>query len=63
MARRRLMDFDEIMSPGEVAEWLDCSDQHVRNQAAKGALPGKKIGGLWRFNRDALAAWFEAGAA
>jgi excisionase family DNA binding protein len=53
------MDLPEIMSPAEVADWLGCSDQHVRNLAMRGELPGKKIGTLWRFSRPQLLAWLE----
>jgi excisionase family DNA binding protein len=53
-----MAELPEIMSPAQVAEWLGCSDQHVRNLAKRGEMPGKKIGGLSRFSAVELIAWF-----
>jgi excisionase family DNA binding protein len=48
----------EIMTIREVAEFLRMSQRNVVTQAEHGAIPGTKIGSLWRFSRKALEGMF-----
>ena len=41
----------------EVAQFLKVSPQTVRRLAAKGELPGRKIGNKWRFSPLAIHLW------
>lgn len=45
------------MTPLEVAAWLKVSRSWVYAAAARGELPGRRVGRQWRFDRAALAAW------
>ena len=41
----------------ELAELLQIDDKTVRALAAKGELPGRKLGRHWRFSRQAVLDW------
>ena len=45
------------MTPLEVAAWLKVSRSWVYAAAARGELPGRRVGRQWRFDRAALGAW------
>jgi excisionase family DNA binding protein len=47
----------EVLTLREAAGYLRVSADMVRNLAQKGDLPGRMIGGEWRFLRTALADW------
>jgi excisionase family DNA binding protein len=49
----------EILTPGELADWLRLDEGAVLAAAAAGDLPGRVIGGQWRFSRAAIAAWLQ----
>jgi excisionase family DNA binding protein len=55
-------ELPQVLGPAQVAEWLEMSESGVRRLAAQGVIPGRKIGKLWRFNRDALAEWMRGAA-
>jgi excisionase family DNA binding protein len=44
----------QLLTTEEVARLLRVSHETVRNLAATGALPGRKIGRAWRFPRAAV---------
>ncbi len=50
---------DEILTLPEVAKLLKVTDKTVYSLAQKGALPGFKVGGQWRFKRVDIDAWIE----
>ncbi|HEY7621537.1 MAG TPA: helix-turn-helix domain-containing protein [Solirubrobacteraceae bacterium] len=47
----------EVLDVDEVAELLQAEPDAVRELAEAGSLPGRKIGGEWRFLRRAVLAW------
>ncbi|MGA2319239.1 MAG: helix-turn-helix domain-containing protein [Solirubrobacteraceae bacterium] len=48
---------DEVMTPGETAALLKLDEPAVLAAAESRDLPGRLIGGHWRFSRSALLAW------
>ena len=47
----------EIMTPREAAEYLSVHVRTIYRLAKKGEIPGRKLGGSWRFKKDALDEW------
>ena len=47
------MDSD-ILTIREVAEYLKLNEKTAYRLAADGKIPGFKVGGSWRFRRDAI---------
>ncbi len=47
----------EILTPREAAEYLSIHVRTIYRLAKKGDIPGRKIGGSWRFRKDALDQW------
>lgn len=47
----------EILNLEEAAELLDISPRALRQAAARGEVPAKRIARQWRFSRPALHAW------
>jgi excisionase family DNA binding protein len=47
------------MTLKEVAEYLRVNDRTVLKLASEGALPGARVGNLWRFRLGAIEAWLE----
>ena len=47
----------EIMTPREAAEYLSVHVRTIYRLAKNGGIPGRKIGGSWRFKKDALDEW------
>ena len=48
---------DEVLTAGEAAALLKLDEQAVLKAAQDGELPGRLIGGQWRFSRPGLLAW------
>jgi excisionase family DNA binding protein len=46
-----------IMTPREAAEYLSVHVRTIYRLAKNGGIPGRKVGGSWRFKRDALDEW------
>lgn len=46
-----------VMTVADVAAFLRLSESTVYRLAQEGKLPGRKIGGTWRFLRSALEQW------
>jgi excisionase family DNA binding protein len=44
----------EILDPQEVADMLRVHPRTVMKLASQGQLPGFKVGGQWRFRREAI---------
>lgn len=50
-------DPPEVMSSEQAGKFLQIDHQSVIELAEAGQLPGRKLGKVWRFSRDALVAW------
>jgi excisionase family DNA binding protein len=53
----------EVLTPDEAAELLQVDADVVLELARGGELPGRELGGQWRFARAALLAWLATGTA
>ena len=51
----------QIMTTREVAEYLKLHEITIINHAAKGIIPGIKIGSRWRFYKLAIDKWISGG--
>ena len=47
----------DILTVGQLADILHLHPMTVYRLAKEGKLPGFKVGGRWRFRRDAMEAW------
>ena len=47
----------EIMNPREAADYLNVHVRTLYRLARKGNIPGRKVGGSWRFKKDLLDEW------
>jgi len=47
----------EIMTPREAADYLSVHVRTIYRLAKNGEIPGRKIGGSWRFKKEALDQW------
>jgi excisionase family DNA binding protein len=47
----------EVLTTAELAEWLQVEEPTIAELAEQGELPGRKLGGEWRFAREAVLAW------
>ena len=50
-------DPPEIMSSAQAGQFLQIEEHNVIELAEAGRLPGKKLGPVWRFSREALVQW------
>jgi excisionase family DNA binding protein len=50
-------DPPEVMNVDQAAQFLQIEAKNVVELAEAGKLPGKKLGPVWRFSREALVAW------
>jgi len=46
-----------VMNLEQAGQFLQIDEAVVLDLAEAGKLPGRKLGGDWRFSRDALVAW------
>jgi excisionase family DNA binding protein len=51
---QKIGDPGDIMTLPEVADLFRFSQEHIRNLAEAGTLPGWKMGATWRFSRIQL---------
>jgi len=47
----------EILTPREAAEYLSVHVRTIYRLAKNGDIPGRKMGGSWRFKKDTLDEW------
>jgi excisionase family DNA binding protein len=47
----------EILTPREAAEYLSIHVRTIYRLVKNGEIPGRKVGGSWRFKKDALDEW------
>lgn len=50
---------DEILTIQEIAAFLKIKEKTAYDLAAKGRLPGFKVGGAWRFRRSDIEHWID----
>lgn len=50
---------DEILTIREVAELLKINEKTAYKLASAGKIPGFKVGGSWRFDRQEIASWIK----
>lgn len=50
---------DEILTIQEIAAYLKIKEKTAYDLAAKGKIPGFKVGGSWRFKRSQVDEWIE----
>ena len=55
------MDEPDYLTPEQVAEKLQMNAGVVRRMLSTGALPGKRVGRLWRVSAAVLRAYIEGG--
>jgi excisionase family DNA binding protein len=51
------MRMKEILTPREAAEYLSVHVRTIYRLAKNREIPGRKVGGSWRFKKDALDEW------
>lgn len=49
----------DILTIKEVAEYLKIKEKTAYALAAKGEIPGFKVGGSWRFDKNDIQQWIE----
>jgi PTS system nitrogen regulatory IIA component len=49
----------DVLNVEETAEFLGFAPYTIREKAKEGEIPGRKIGGEWRFSRRQLLEWIE----
>ncbi len=47
----------EILTPREAAEYLSVHVRTIYRLAKNVKIPGRKVGGSWRFKKEALDEW------
>ena len=50
----------EVLTAEQLAALLQLDVETVRKLAANGDIPGRKVGGHWRFSRQAVLDWLAA---
>ncbi|HOO51529.1 MAG TPA: helix-turn-helix domain-containing protein [Alphaproteobacteria bacterium] len=49
----------DIFTVKELSEYLKLNEKTAYRLAAKGEIPGFKVGGSWRFRQSELDTWIE----
>ena len=49
----------EVLTVAQLAELLQVDERTVRRLAARGELPGRKVGRDWRFSRRSVLDWLD----
>lgn len=55
----RVVRVPSAMTVRDVADYLNVDEKTVYRLAQRGALPGFKVAGTWRFRRDDIDGWIE----
>ena len=53
-------DSDEILTIGDLSEYLKVSKSTLYKLAQEGILPGSKVGKHWRFHKDTVVEWLKS---
>lgn len=48
---------DEIMTISDIAAYLKITEKTAYRLVSEDKIPGFKVGGSWRFNREEIQAW------
>jgi excisionase family DNA binding protein len=56
-AEFRPFDPPDVLTTAQLAEWLQVAEPAIAELAEAGELPGRRLGGEWRFAREAVLAW------
>jgi excisionase family DNA binding protein len=51
----------DVLTPSQVASYLQVGEDVVIREAEAGRLPGQKLGDQWRFLRLAITEWLRTG--
>jgi excisionase family DNA binding protein len=51
--------FGDILTIGELAEYLKVSKSTLYKLVREGGLPSRKVGRHWRFRKNAIDRWLE----
>ena len=51
----------KTMTTKELAEYLRVHEITICKHAAAGEIPGKRVGGIWRFEKAAIDRWVKTG--
>lgn len=51
---------EPAMTVRDLAELLNVDEKTIYRLAHKGSIPGFKVAGTWRFQRNAINAWIES---
>ena len=57
MERDSAIQIKEIMTPREAAQYLSVHVRTLYRLAKNKEIPGRKVGGSWRFRKNALDEW------
>jgi excisionase family DNA binding protein len=49
----------DMMTIKEISEYLKIKEKTAYHLAAKGEIPGFKVGGAWRFDKADILKWIE----
>ena len=52
-----IIEPDAVLTVSEVSEYLKLAESTVYRLAKEKKLPGRKVGGAWRFSRKGLEEW------
>ncbi len=50
----------EVLTPREAAEYLSVHVRTIYRLVKNREIPGRKVGGSWRFKKDALDEWLSS---
>jgi excisionase family DNA binding protein len=53
----RNLTLKDVMTPREAAHYLSVHVRTIYRLARDGEIPGRKVGGSWRFKKDTLDQW------
>ena len=56
-AEFRPFDPPDVLTTAQLAEWLQVAEPTIAELAKAGELPGRRLGGEWRFAREAVLDW------
>jgi excisionase family DNA binding protein len=56
-------ELPEVLTPEQASELLQVPEEDLTRLAEAGELPGRRIGGRWRFSRAGLVRWLSEGQA
>lgn len=51
---------DDVLTLEEAAALLKCHPVTAKRYAARGVIPGRKLGSMWRFSRRRLLEWIQS---